>query len=501
MGGQQSTFMSDAYPPTQPSPATQPATRPGAVSPFPEPPKRDPYAAWRIPGYRRYAVSWFLITFGKMVETVAMLVHVHQQAGRTDPSGAPLALGMIGLVQAVPVILLAIAGGQIADRFDRRRVLMLMLGLGTLVSLGLALASRWELSVGWLYALLGLGAVAAALGNPSRWALLPQIVPAENFSGAVAWNSTVFQIGTMTGPAVGGLILALRPTASTAFFLVAVCRLLAFLAIGTLKCRPQERSREPMTWQSVMAGIRFVRRTPLILATITLDLFAVLLGGAVYLLPIFAKWLDPGPVGVAVHWIGRSLGMEAVGSLEGIVVGLMRSAEAVGAVTMAVLLTHLPALKRPGRAMLLAVAGFGAATIAFGLSRSFWLSLAMMFLIGAMDNISVVVRHTLVQMLTPDPMRGRVSAVNGIFIVASNDLGGMESGITAWLFGPVLSVVGGGVGAILVVIACARTWPEILRLGSLHEVRPEQAGVPEAETVDLGRMDTTGTAGEKCAES
>jgi MFS family permease len=188
------------------------------------------------------------------------------------------------------------------------------------------------------------------------------------------------------------------------------------------------------------------------LATITLDLFAVLLGGATYLLPIFAKdILGVGPAGL----------------------GFLQAADAVGAMCMAVLLVHLPPMRRAGAAMLWAVAGFGLTTIVFGLSTWFWLSLLMMFLIGMLDNISVVVRHTLVQMLTPDRMRGRVSAVNSVFIVASNDLGGLESGLTAWLFGPVISVVAGGAGTILVVLAAVCLWPQILAIGSLNSIRPD----------------------------
>jgi MFS family permease len=449
-----------------------------------QPPAVDPYAAWRIPGYRRYAASWFLLTFGKMVETVAVLVHVHDRSAARDLSTVPLALGLIGLVQALPVFLLAIAGGQIADRYDRRRVIMAMLGVGTVVSVGLAMVSLAQLAVGWLYLLLGVGAVAQALGSPSRAALLPQIVPAERFATAVAWNSTVFQVASMTGPAIGGLVVGLSANASAAFVLVAVCRLSSFAAIATLRCRSQERSAESVSLESLVAGIKFVWRSRLILATITLDLFAVLLGGVTYLLPIFAEQLTRSEGSGVLVRLAQGVAGQSVGSPEAVVVGLLRSAEAVGAVCMAVLLAHLPPMKRAGRTMLWAVAGFGAATIVFGLSQSLLLSLAMMLLIGALDNISVVVRHTLVQMLTPDAMRGRVSAVNGIFIVASNDLGGLESGLTAWLFTPVIAVVGGGIGTILVVLAAARAWPEILRIGSLNDVRPAD-GRPRNEE---GRM-------------
>jgi len=410
--------------------------------------RHDPYAVWRNPDYRLYATGWFLMTFGKLVESVAVGVHVY--AITHDK----LSLGWLGLVQAMPVLLLAIAGGQIADRFDRRRVLMVMLGLTTLTSVGLVVATWHEVSVGWLYLLLGVGAIGQALGSPSRAALLPQIVGPEVFTDAVTWNSSVFQIASMIGPAVGGLIVGDALNTPAAFALVAVCRVLSLAAIAGVRCRTAERAAESITWESLAAGVRFVWRTKLILATITLDLFAVLLGGATYLLPVFCEDI---------------LGVGARG------VGFLRSAEAVGAVAMAILLTHLPPMRRAGRTMLWAVAGFGGATVVFGLSRLFWLSLAMMFLIGALDNVSVVVRHTLVQMLTPDAMRGRVSAVNGVFIVSSNDLGGLESGLTAWLFGPVISVVGGGIGTVLVVLGAARLWPEILGIGSLKEIRPAEA--------------------------
>jgi MFS family permease len=304
-----------------------------------------------------------------------------------------------------------------------------------------------------IYILLGIGAVAQALGNPSRSAMLPHLVPSETFVNAVTWNSTIYYLASVTGPAIGGGIMACWANPAVAFATVGVCRVLATAAIAAMHFQPAQRPSESISWESVVAGIRFVRHTKLILATISLDLFAVLLGGATYLLPIYAKdILHVGPFGL----------------------GFLRSADAVGAMCMAVLLVHLPPLRRAGVAMLWAVAGFGLATIIFGLSQWFWLSLSMMFLVGALDNISVVVRHTLVQMLTPDAMRGRVSAVNNVFIVASNDIGGLESGVTAWMFGPILSVVGGGVATILVVLASMRIWPEILAIGSLRDMKPAE---------------------------
>ena len=416
--------------------------------------KPDPYAPWRNRDFRHYACSWFAMTFSKQIETLAVSVHFVNIYDRVD---APLALGAMGLVQALPVMLLAIAGGQLADRFDRRRVMMATFALGILSSAGLLAVALLDGSVPWIFLLLGVGAVGQALNSPSRSAMLPQLVPTGLFSNAVAWNSSVFYVAAVTGPAIGGVIVASSASLAPAFAVVMACRLLAVAAIALMRYRQADRSDQSISWESVVAGIRFVWNAKLILATITLDMFAVLLGGATYLLPIYAKdILHVGPSGL----------------------GFLRSADAVGAVCMATLLAHLPPMRRAGVMLLWAVAGYGAAWIIFGVSQWFWLSLLMMFLIGALDNISVVVRHTLVQMLTPDEMRGRVSAVHGVFIVTSNDLGGLESGLTAWLFGPVRSVVLGGVGTILVVLGAMRLWPQLLTLGSLGAIRPASAEEP-----------------------
>lgn len=420
--------------------------------------KADPYGPWRNRAYRRYCASWFLVVFSKEIETIAVGIFLY---GETRD---PLSLGWVGLARALPVMLLAMAGGTIADRFDRRNVLLVTLTMSTLVATGLLLAVSTGASALWLYALLALGAVTQAIGAPSRAALLPQLVEVETFSTAMTWNSTIFQTATMTGPALGGLVIGRGNHAVAAFAVVVACRLLALLATAGIPPHPRTGARsESITLESLAAGIRFVWTTKPILATITLDLFAVLFGGLTYLLPVFAIDILGGSADTA---------------------GFLRSAEAVGAVSMAVLLAHLPPIRRAGLTMLLAVAGFGAATITFGLSQWFWLSLVAMFLIGALDNISVVVRHTLVQVLTPDAMRGRVSAVNGIFITTSNDLGGFESGLTAWLFGPVVSVVGGGICTILVVLSATRLWPQLLRLGSLSEIRPAGPPVDALEELD-----------------
>jgi MFS family permease len=389
-----------------------------------------------------------------MIETVAVGATIYAITGNA------LDLAWIGLVQAAPVMLLAIAGGQIADRFSRRNVILYTLALNVFTAAGMLLRAIYLWPLAWIYVFLGIAAVGQSLGSPSRSSLLPQIVPAEKFNNAITWSSTVFQMAMMLGPAAGGLISgAKNERIIAAFAMVLVCRIFSFLAMLFMKNPTEQTRTESISFQSVIAGIRFVSRTKLILATITMDLFAVLFGGLTYLLPVFAseEYLNVGTTGQ----------------------GFLRSAEAVGAVFMAMMIAHLPPMRRAGWALLWAVAGFGAATIIFGLSKWFWLSLSMMFLIGALDNISVLVRHTLVQMLTPDPMRGRVSAVNNVFIVASNDIGGFESGLTARLFGPVISVVGGGICTILVVLASVKIWPEILSIGSLQDVKPADAALAE----------------------
>ena len=430
------------------------------------PTKPDPYAPWRSRDYRLYASSWFAMTFSKQIETLAVMVYF---VSIYSEKLAPLALGAIGLVQALPVMLLAIAGGQLADRFERRHVMMAMFSLNLLASVGLLATALLDGPVWWIFLMLGLGAVGRALGSPARVALLPQLVPTELFSKAVTWNSSVFYISAVTGPVAGGFLMALSKNPATpqlenpapAFAVALVCQLIAVAAIAAMRYRQVVRSEESVSWQSVVAGVKFVWRTKVILATLTLDMFAVLLGGATFLLPIYAmKILHVGSSGL----------------------GLLRSADAVGAMCMAMLLAHMPPMRRTGVMLLWAVAGYGVAWIIFGISQWFWLSLLMMFLIGALHNISVVVRHTLVQMLTPDEMRGRVSAVHGVFIVASNDIGGLESGVTAALFTPVISVVAGGVGTVLVVLGTMRLWPQILRIGSLEAIRPMPTDEPSQLT-------------------
>ncbi len=445
----------------------------------PTPTANTPYGVWQSREYRLFSAGWMALILAGQIELIAVGMHVYAQTGNA------LALGWLGLTRALPVILLALAGGQLADRYSRQKVLTVTLSIGVLATAGLLAAAWCGASIRWFYAFLLLAGIGQALGSPARAAILPQLVPTHLFSHAVAWNSSLFQVGTMIGPALGGLLMGRNDNTPPALALACACRLgaLAFIAVIRL---PHTGNRPAVnSLADLLAGIRFVANSRLILATITLDLFAVLVGGAVYLLPLYARdILHVGGVGL----------------------GLLRSAEAVGAILMAMLIAHRPPLRRAGNAMLWAVAGFGASTVLFGLSQWFWLSMLAMFLIGATDNISVIVRHTLVQVLTPDAMRGRVSAVNNVFIVASNDLGGFESGVSARLFeaaaaglgvaapglsarvaGAMGSVVFGGIGAILAVAGCARRWPELLTLGSLRDIQPAEpaAPTPPRERPDL----------------
>lgn len=418
--------------------------------------EHDPYAALRLPAYRLYGAGWLISVIGQQIQTVAVEWDIYNRVRATSGErSALLAMGYVGAVLAAPIILLAVPAGVLADRHDRRHITQVGAILAGMASLALAGVSHWNGPLVWMYGFLFLGAIAQAIGWTARSALLPQIVPAEVFSNAATWNSSMFQIAAMAGPALGGAIIV--KSATLAYLVAAGLSLTFFAFLIPIRVRSAPRAREPLTPRNVAAGFHFVWRNKIILATITLDLFAVLFGGATALLPAYAKdILHVGSVGF----------------------GWLRAAPAVGALVMALWLAHRPPMRKAGRDLLWAVAGFGLATIVFGFSHWFALSFFMLFLTGAFDNISVVVRHTLVQMLTPDSMRGRVSAVNNIFIGASNELGAFESGMVGSLFGAVISVVSGGVGTLLVVGAVSLIWPQVRRFGSLNDARPEAHGEP-----------------------
>ena len=411
--------------------------------------EHDPYSALRYVDCRRFLIGYFVAVIGSQIQNTAVDWEIYSRTGKA------MSLGWAGLVQALPVMLLSVPAGQLADVISRRRILIFSQVGAACCSLLLAWLSYSQGGVGWMYAILGLGSTFQAIGWPARSALLASTVPNEHFSNAATWNSMSYQTGTVLGPALAGLIL-IRSTIAAYLLNCIFAASFVVILLGLIE-QPIVKKAAATSWETFSAGIQFVRKTRIILAIISLDLFAVLLGGATSLLPIFAtKILHVGSVGF----------------------GWMRAAPAVGAVMMALIIAHLPPMKRAGRSLLLAVAAFGVATIVFGLSKSFWLSVAMLFLTGAFDAVSVVVRHTLVQVLTPDNMRGRVSAVSNIFIGASNELGGWESGLTAQYFGPIISVVGGGIGTLVVVIATALIWPEVRKFGSLKDAVPIPATPP-----------------------
>jgi MFS family permease len=407
------------------------------------PPHRNPYAALRYRDFRLLAGSIFLAVISEQMVGVAIGWELYER------TGDPLALGIVGLVQVVPAVLLALPAGHIADRFDRKWVTIVTMLLLALCSLGLAWLSLEQGALGLVYlCLLGLG-IARTFQNPALAALTAQVVPPEHFTNAATWESSVWQASAIIGPALGGFIIAAQQSATSVYGVSAAIFLAIALVLSLTHPRPLTTSDEPQTLSSLLAGLRFVWDTKVILAAITLDMFAVLLGGATALLPIFAKdILQVGAVGL----------------------GWLRAAPAIGAMLAALMIAYRPPLTRAGPTLLAVVAGFGLATIVFGLSQSFALSLLMLALLGGFDNISVVIRSALVLTLTPDAMRGRVNAVHYVFIGISNELGAFESGLAAALLGTVGAVVAGGIGTIIVVLLIAWAWPEIRHLRQLSPV-------------------------------
>ena len=369
-----------------------------------------------------------------------------------------LSLGLVGLVQVIPVVLFSLPAGNVADHFNRKKTVMGAQVLLIVSTLGLAVLSFLQGPIPLIYGcLFGIG-IARAFNDPASSTILPQTVPPRFFTSAATWNSSSWQLASIIGPALAGLVVALKGSVTIIYVFCAAAAAAFMVLIIMIKGREIPLAPRAATLKSLGEGFRFIRDTKVILAALTMDMFAVLFGGAVTLLPVFAtEILKVGPEGL----------------------GLMRAAPSIGALIMAVALAHLPPFKYAGKTLLLAVTGFGLATIAFGLSQSFWLSMAMLVLLGALDNISVVVRGTLILTRTPDEMRGRTSAVNTIFISTSNELGGFESGLTAALFGPLISVVGGGIGTILVVLAVAKIWPEMRALTTLDA--PEVLKAVESE--------------------
>ena len=362
-------------------------------------------------------------------------------------------LGLIGLAGFVPLPLLALPAGHLADRLPRRLIFAVAVGIDMIVMALLLLVTRSGATKLWPFLVLaGATGVASAIGNPAARALPPTLVPTEMLAGALALRSMAMQIATVAGPAIGGFIFAIRPelpyeVALVLFALSGACA----LSLRSRAARTRAASGGAPDWKSLVAGIGFVRKTPVLLGAITLDLFAVLLGGQIALAPLFARSiLHVGPEGL----------------------GLLRAAPAVGAILAGVMLTRRPSMRRAGRTLLLVVAAFGASMIVFGLSRSFPLSLGALAVSGFVDMVSMNIRATTAALATPDRLRGRVNAIEMVFISASNQLGAFESGTAAALLGAAPAVVAGGVLTVLLAAVWPRFFPALARIDRLEELRP-----------------------------
>ncbi len=391
--------------------------------------------AFTYPDFVLYQVARLLIVSSLEMQSVAVGWQVYELTRR------PLDLGLVGLAQFLPGILLFLVSGHAADRFERRRlILVCQIAFAICSALLLAITLRGPSAVLPIYVVLVLLGVVRSFNGPAGQAFLPQLVSEEHFPNAVAWAATIFQAATIFGPIIGGVVYAATRGPSAVYGTAIVTSLLAAVATSRIHPRRPPTHREPPSLKTVLAGFHYIWHKRLILGSISLDLFAVLLGGAVALLPVYAKEiLSTGPWGL----------------------GLLRGAPGVGAAAMAILLAYRPIRRRAGVTMLWCVAGFGVFTIIFGLSRNLYISLASLLLLGASDMVSVVIRNTLVQITTPDEMRGRVSAVNMLFIGASNEFGQFESGITAHWFGTVPAVVFGGVGTLVVIAVWSWLFPEL----------------------------------------
>ena len=411
--------------------------------------KHDVFAAMRVPNFRRYIVCLFALTLGIQIQGTIVGWQVY------DLTHDPLALGLVGLAEALPAISMALYAGHVADTRDRRRIALVALIalVGCSIALwvlshqllaGVAVQPKQRLNA--IYSVIVLSGIARAFLQPARQSLSAELLPRELYPNAITWRSGSWQLGAVFGPALGGVLYAVGGTTlayavDVALMVTAVLILLSIRHVAPPRVKSDEKILSSLT-----SGLRFVLGEPVILGAMTLDLFSVLFGGAIALLPVFAaEILHVGPQGL----------------------GILRAAPALGAVISSVALTRWPPFDRTGRTLLFAVAGFGLCMIGFGVSRSFILSTVLLWASGACDMVSVVVRSTLLQVRTPLELMGRVSSVNQIFIGSSNEIGGFESGVTARWFGTANSVVFGGVATLAVVAIVAWRLPVLRRLGRL----------------------------------
>jgi MFS family permease len=415
----------------------------------PPPPSAHPSRAPRLTDHSDFRLFWISrvassLAFQVLAVAVGWMVY--------DLTRSALALGLVGLFQFLPLLLLTLVVGQVADTFDRRRIILVCqaIAAAAMAALGAGLVTG-AAGVPALFATVSVIGATRAFEHPTLNALLPGLVPGELLPRALAVSSSAIQTATIAGPALGGLAYAVAPTLPIA--IAGACYAVAALAMALVRHRAARVERGPVSLETLLSGLAFIRRSEVVLGSISLDMFAVLLGGATALLPIFAS--DVLHVGA-----------------EGL--GVLRAAPAAGAVAMAFVLARVPLMRSVGPTMFAAVTVFGLATIVFSLSTSYWLSLGALAVLGAADNVSVVIRSSLVQLSTPDEMRGRVSAVNSLFIGTSNQLGEFESGVTAALLGPVGAGLIGGVGTILVAAWWVRLFPALWRIDAMP-ARPKPA--------------------------
>src|SRR5215467_8210571 len=401
-------------------------------------------AAFTHPGFVLFEIARFLIVSAVEMQAVAVGWQVYEITKR------PLDLGFVGLAQFLPGILLFPISGHASDQLERRHVLSACYGGYAACFALLLLLTRRAPSIELIYVVLVLIGIVRSFNSTASRAILPQLVPQEHFPNAVAWNASIFQAATILGPSFGGIVYAAFKGPEAVYAIAMVTAIGATISSFRIRPEVKPRPREPMSLKTVFAGLHYIWNKKLILGAISLDLFAVLLGGAVALLPVYAREiLHTGPWGL----------------------GLLRAAPGVGAAMMAILLAYQPLRRRVGKVMLICVAGFGVCTIIFGVSHSLVLSLLSLTIVGGTDMVSVVVRGTLVQIATPDSVRGRVNAVDMIFIGASNELGEFESGLTAHWFGSVPAVILGGIGTIMVVALWAWLFPELRKADQLTPIQ------------------------------
>ncbi len=400
-------------------------------------------AAFRYPNFRLFQAARFLMVTGLEMQSVAVGWQIYEITRR------PLDLGLVGLAQFLPGLLLFLLGGHVADRFERRHVLLACYASFTLCALALlAITRRGVHGVAPVYMVLVAIGFVRVFNGPAGQAFSPLLVPAAVFPNAAAWGSSIFNAATILGPVIGGVLYALRGSPEAVYLTAAAALAASVLLMLAIRIQGVQQMSRGRDWDTVLAGFHYVWRNKLILGTTSLDLFAVLLGGAVALLPVFAReLLHAGPRGL----------------------GLLRASPGLGAGLMAIVIAYVPLRRRAGLKMLCCVAAFGAATVVFGLSRNLYLSMFALFLVGAADMVSVIVRSTVVQLATPDEMRGRVSAVNMLFIGASNEFGQFESGVTAQWMGAVPAVVAGGVGTIVVVALWSWLFPSLRKVDRLTQ--------------------------------